>query len=1010
MRIIILLSFIFFLADCEAQNSFITTDYNNCTQGVKDSSGNWIVQPIYDYIESAFQGTYIVTAGGKQGVIGSNGRIFVPLIYKSVYTDDRHDKDWFGWSTGSNASYFFVAILDHKKGVVDTTGKIILPFVFKSIIIYGSENIIATKNKKNWSFYTSTGEESPIHGHLYDAPSYIDTNLYKVTREIFKLDLHNYNVWDFARQEREGMIDGKGNVILPARFNNIFYEKDSFKLLVAQKNSKVGYFSTAGKVLIPMRSKNYFDAKSRYSDIYRWNSFPTARVGYLPLEAKNKKWGILSLTGDTPLPFVYNNITTLQTPYNFFNKNQSVFLVTKDSLQGCFSPQHGWLLPLQYEDLNSIYELEFPGDTSETRIMAAKKSGKWGIITTDGDCIFPFQYDSIYYVYSYHYLLTEGNKDPLLIGFVEKSGTDFRYDSTALPTDRTNHQLKMVATENGCSYYSIPSITLHPYRGWTDESKAKTDSIIKSDPRVKKIIMISYPITNFITLSDSGELCESKPISLYTFHSTESSLFYRKKKNDNQKITYQLIYTSFSNDENDYLITNKNTIIVNQKIAFQTEHQINLLESCKSDEGKLFFKGHYYGEGIIDSTGKTFIPFSFHNIANFNSDYAWVAGKNKNGFRSKYISYNWNLYCISQKQIILPANYYSQRSAEISNGYTMVTTSKGSGLYDLTNRKFTIAPHYDVLLRLDKAGNYYAVRTCSGSIGIFSKEGVMISDTLWKAITSCNLSEENNKRIFPGYYDFIVFYNSNTHIVFETVTGKFLPDSSIQHLLFRTALVPKSSSQPEVYGTYNEFSPYLKTDSSIYLPVNYKAWQEKVLFDSLYMPVLYTSDSYQGYANSACYYCSSHSYYRSNYYRWSRDECYYDKYYSITYINDSVLSMKRLVDTHYDSNVEDLFITTFCFADGPHPMFLDSLLTGDWKNFVTNEVMNYVSTHLNITGDCHNPAAIPGFLNTQFLLTQNGILLYPPFREHYQQLVLLISWEKLKPYLRKDVASKLGVK
>jgi hypothetical protein len=172
------------------------------------------------------------------------------------------------------------------------------------------------------------------------------------------------------------------------------------------------------------------------------------------------------------------------------------------------------------------------------------------------------------------------------------------------------------------------------------------------------------------------------------------------------------------------------------------------------------------------------------------------------------------------------------------------------------------------------------------------------------------------------------------------------------------------------------------------------------------MPQLPTSSFGSSYS-----YSGSSRTYRQNNYRWSKDEDKFAKYFVLMYINDSVLSLKRKVSSYYNSSEADFFINTFLYSDGPHPVFLDSLLTGDWKNFITNEVMSYVNSNLNVRGDCHNPAAIPMLLNNRFILTQKGMFLYPPgFSENNYQLIIFIPWEKLKPYLRKDAASKIGLK
>ena len=98
------------------------------------------------------------------------------------------------------------------------------------------------------------------------------------------------------------------------------------------------------------------------------------------------------------------------------------------------------------------------------------------------------------------------------------------------------------------------------------------------------------------------------------------------------------------------------------------------------------------------------------------------------------------------------------------------------------------------------------------------------------------------------------------------------------------------------------------------------------------------------------------------------------------------------------------------FPDGPHQMQLDSLFDPktDWKNFIINTVITYVNTHMHVEGDCHNPAAFPILMRERFLITPEGIALYPEdFTESSRQLVVTIPWIEADAYLRTDIRTRL---
>src|ERR1041385_169897 len=111
MKVYFLSIFSLFFLNCSAQKYFVSTDYNNCTTGVKDSLGNWVVQPIYDYVEESFPGTFIVSAGTKEGVVNKTGKILIPVMYDAV---ESHTVDEMSESVSLPASYLFIVTVGKK--------------------------------------------------------------------------------------------------------------------------------------------------------------------------------------------------------------------------------------------------------------------------------------------------------------------------------------------------------------------------------------------------------------------------------------------------------------------------------------------------------------------------------------------------------------------------------------------------------------------------------------------------------------------------------------------------------------------------------------------------------------------------------------------------------------------------------------------------------------------------------------------------------------------------------
>ena len=65
-------------------NRIVTTDYNQCLMGVKDTTGAWVIQPVYEYITRLSMGDYKVYSGGKYGVFDTYGDFVILMLYERL--------------------------------------------------------------------------------------------------------------------------------------------------------------------------------------------------------------------------------------------------------------------------------------------------------------------------------------------------------------------------------------------------------------------------------------------------------------------------------------------------------------------------------------------------------------------------------------------------------------------------------------------------------------------------------------------------------------------------------------------------------------------------------------------------------------------------------------------------------------------------------------------------------------------------------------------------------------
>jgi hypothetical protein len=274
-------------------------------------------------------------------------------------------------------------------------------------------------------------------------------------------------------------------------------------------------------------------------------------------------------------------------------------------------------------------------------------------------------------------------------------------------------------------------------------------------------------------------------------------------------------------------------------------------------------------------------------------------------------------------------------------------------------------------------------------------------------------NNSNNYAVLSNDTGWVIFDGKNKRLTKDPQTMNYLLAKAENSFSFDTTSshyrIKKGKPEIEKF-CYNCPSWYDENDSSVRL----MPWQSSLLFDSLFTGETFIPDTDGFYYVYSCKECMKRKVRHNFDYEFGKN---YDRTvlnHTVRFVNDSVISVTRENLSRSYSYVEypsDIFFTVMLFKDGPHGMLLDSLFNGnDWKKFITYQVMNYLDSGLYITGNCSNPYMMPFVLKNRFTITEDGILLFPPgYRQDGNQLAILVSWEKLKPYLRKDVASKIRI-
>lgn len=183
---------------------------------------------------------------------------------------------------------------------------------------------------------------------------------------------YEQNVLKFKKDDKFGLIDFSGKVILDPSYQAI-EALDSIKnRIVVSKDGKKGLVDTNGNTII----------EAKYDDIL--GELTSNKTGYITVqnEENNKKYGYVSANGDKSVPTEYEEISILS---NLGEKQEIYLLAKKDNKYGVISEDNREIIKAEYEEIDSSYK---------DNVFAVKKDDKWGVIKEGNELVTEIKYAS----------------------------------------------------------------------------------------------------------------------------------------------------------------------------------------------------------------------------------------------------------------------------------------------------------------------------------------------------------------------------------------------------------------------------------------------------------------------------------------------------------------------------------------------------------------------------------------------------------------------------------------
>lgn len=277
--------------------------------GVIDQKGKWLIKPIYDTIfeQRKLGEAYLLAKkndenfflNSKGEIVSEGFKSFEPLNKENIIFSKNKQ---FGLIQKQNEKY-----------------EIILAPEYESIGVANFANTLFFLKKENQvQFYELKTKK---FSEKYDKYTNIRVrdSVNSRERKVFLV---------VEKEGKKGLIDENFNQILPIEYNQITRfraDKDKEILFEIRKQGKIGIVNASGKIILP----------AEFDLVYYNHPYLT------PL--KNGYFGCYNLKGEQILNHIYEDIR--------FWKEQNVFLVSKDKLQGLVSLEEKIVAPIVYQNL-----------------------------------------------------------------------------------------------------------------------------------------------------------------------------------------------------------------------------------------------------------------------------------------------------------------------------------------------------------------------------------------------------------------------------------------------------------------------------------------------------------------------------------------------------------------------------------------------------------------------------------------------------------------------------------
>jgi hypothetical protein len=382
---------------CQYQNAFPFAEGRAMVQlnkkvGFIDEKGEVVIPIQYDYLlDSHFfkNGLVRVRLGSQDdnstGFVDKNGQIIIPL--KHYLLSD---------FVNGLARAVIISGSELKYGFYNNEGKLVIPFQPYKLSNFDHYGLAYFKRPNSFK----TLIMNRLGQILFDSTDYCLEKPFSDSLAVFSQETEHFDSnQQKVKLHKEGYLDLKGRVVIPARF----YRAWPFRLgrAVVQESE----FSP--KFLI--NKQGQIIHQNGYQDIGIHTS-----EGLIPV-MQNGKYGFIDSTGREVIPIQYDRVNYFGVGSALVEKNQQCWLIDRkgNALSAKFAVNSNEDLGIFYEGMMMIYQKNTEGE------------GKWGFLNKNFQLAIACKYDNATPFSRGLARVYLKNGDNWQSGYIDKKGTEY---------------------------------------------------------------------------------------------------------------------------------------------------------------------------------------------------------------------------------------------------------------------------------------------------------------------------------------------------------------------------------------------------------------------------------------------------------------------------------------------------------------------------------------------------------------------------------------------------------